>query len=156
MSAALVIVRNINVLVGGSEAAHSVVFQSVIRERFKDTASVNFTLCDRLVSLLAQASRQRYDVCVLVLESVLGAEDSHQSRIEALIAAIPSLKTRNPMPVIALSAYCPNSDFPAHVRRAGADAFLPLPLDEPAFLNAVARYVGACPAQIGACPSDVM
>ncbi|MEO8426421.1 MAG: hypothetical protein ABI651_04835 [Verrucomicrobiota bacterium] len=48
--------RGINVLIGNCEITHAVTFQMLIRKRFKDTAGVTFTVCDRLDDLLDQAS----------------------------------------------------------------------------------------------------
>lgn len=134
--------RTINALIGNCEAAHAVALQMLIREHFKDTASVTFTVCDRLDDLLNQASGQSFDLCVVVPENLL-TDDANQNRIEAVVAAIPALKASSPMPVIAMSAYCPDAEFPARVRGAGADEFVLLPLDRAAFVDAVCRCLGS-------------
>jgi FixJ family two-component response regulator len=134
--------RTISVLIGDCEAAHAVAIQMLLREHFKDTSGVSFAVCDRLDGLLAQAANQRFDLCVLVLENLLTTDDASQNRVEAALAVIPLLKASSPMPVIAISAYCPDAEFSVRVREAGADEFLLLPLDRAAFLDAVSRCLG--------------
>jgi hypothetical protein len=130
-------IREINVLIGSSEASYTRTVKRIIKHLFGQ-ASVELVVSSQLDDLPLHAIWKKFDLAVIFPENLLTSAGANPGRIERVVSVLPALKSGSVRRLIALSAHCPGPDFPDQVRRAGANYFLRLPYNLAEFEAALA------------------
>lgn len=122
-------------------------------EVLKDDFDLNIATIDHLGMLTKAAGKQKFDLCILVLNGITVPESKYETSIiphvDLILNFVAALKAKQRIPIIALSSYV-NPVLPARVRAAGVDFYFELPVES----EKLKRAIQKCVKMIGKMPDE--